>query len=234
VSWICPKCGLNNVNYNKLCANWKCKAVGQPQGFDEFDKILQRQFDRAMGWDYMSDLPTYKDLFNSFCENPKVLGMNNLELRAHREKLMAISFQARAEIDGAKHLLDTTEFDENTKKRRARKNGDLHKKEIGFERSVNEDTTGTNAIAKIKERQARMSKTEKLQEGLKKLFMDSGMSEADAKAEAERRMTAGHILERVKGAAEKILDKQEPNAPIQSSNVVSRESLLAHLMKGKK
>ncbi len=110
-----------------------------------------------------------------------VKDMDILTLRAHREELSKIAFEARARLSAADAIEEKLKKEKNGKGPR------------GFERSLNIDETATNAINTIKERQKRLSKQEKIQAGLEKL----GISSTDA----AKLMSAGTILGRIKQKA---------------------------------
>lgn len=124
-----------------------------------------------------------EELFSELFNHEKILvkDMDMLVLRAHREELAKIAFEARARL--------TAVDDEEQTRRKAKNDG----KPRGFERSLNTDETTTNAINTIKERQKRLSKQEKIQAGLEKL----GISSTDA----AKLMSAGTILGRIQSAA---------------------------------
>jgi hypothetical protein len=134
----------------------------------------------------------FADLFNGYKTKPSVNEMSDLELRAHREELMKIAFEAKAY---------TYAVDEILKERKP-------KGVQGFARSLNVDDAATDAINTIKERQKRLTKTEKIQAGLEKL----GISSADA----AKLMSAGTILGRLKSAKPETVVETitEPNKPI--------------------
>lgn len=125
-----------------------------------------------------------EELFSQLFNHEKLLikDMDVLTLRAHREELSKIAFEARARL--------TAVDDEEQTKTKQKSNG----KPTGFTRSVNTDETTTDAINAIKDRQKRMSKQEKIQAGLEKL----GISTADA----AKLMSAGAILGRLKNKNE--------------------------------
>jgi len=117
----------------------------------------------------------FAQLFNH--EKKLVCDMDTLTLRAHREELAKIAFEARARL--------TAVDDEEQGRRKKDSPGPK-----GFERSLNVDDTATEAINNIKERQKRLTKAEKIQASLEKL----GISTADA----AKLMSAGTILGRLK------------------------------------
>jgi len=131
-----------------------------------------------------------EELFAKLFNHEKVLvkNMDLLTLRAHREELCKIAFEARARITAV------DEIEREFKKK--------HNKIQGFERSINTNEMATNAINAIKERQKRMSKVERILEGLKRTYENSGMSPTEAQREAERVMSAGTILARSKTSEE--------------------------------
>ena len=98
-----------------------------------------------------------EELFKNFFSDEKKLvsSMDDLELRAHREELSKIAFEARARL---------TATDDEQRERNAES-----KKKKGFQTSIEIDDFATDAINTIKQRQAKMSKTDKLIENLMKL-----------------------------------------------------------------
>lgn len=120
-----------------------------------------------------------EELFSKLFNHEKVLvkDMDTLVLRAHREDLSKIAFEARARL---------TAVDDEEK---TRKNKSNNSKPTGFERSVNTDEATTNAINNVKERQKKLTKAEKILAGLEKLGINT--------ADAEKLMSAGTILGRL-------------------------------------
>lgn len=131
----------------------------------------------------------YADLFSH--EKKLVKDMSVLELRAHREELAKIAFEARARL---------TAVDDEEKSRKRSENGPT-----GFKTSVSSDATTQNLINTVKERSGRMSKQEKLIEGLISL----GYSRKDAEA----KLSAGELLRKFKDAS---LPKAEPAKPAEA------------------
>jgi hypothetical protein len=128
-----------------------------------------------------------------------VKDMDLLTLRAHREELSKIAFEARARLSAA----DATE-------EKIKKSKRAESKPQGFERSLNTDDTSTAAINTIKERQSRQTKAEKTLASLLK----AGISEVDA----QKLMQAGTILARLKNKTPEEVQAtlptpQDPNAP---------------------
>ena len=125
-----------------------------------------------------------EELFAKLFAHEKVLvkDMDVLVLRAHIEELSRIAFEARARLTAA-----DDEEKERTKKQKAAG------KPSGFERSLNVDEVGSNAINAIKDRTAKLTKRDKVIAGL----VAMGMTPADA----EKLMSAGTILAHVKAKA---------------------------------
>jgi hypothetical protein len=119
-----------------------------------------------------------EELFSQLFNHEKLLvkDMDILTLRAHREELAKIAFEARARLTAA-------DDEENDRKK---KNSPGPR---GFERSLNIDETTSNAINTLKERQKKLTKSEKIREGLIKLGIDP-----DA---ADKIMSAKNILSQV-------------------------------------
>lgn len=128
-----------------------------------------------------------EQLFSELFNHEKILvkDMDTLVLRAHREELSKIAFEARARL--------TAVDDEEHSRKKKSSDG----KPSGFERSVNTDETTTAAINAVKERQKRIPKAEKIRLGLQKIMEDAGQTPEDAKKESERLMSAGTILARL-------------------------------------
>ncbi len=209
MSWICTKCGLTNVNVNTFCADSRCKNErGEFEPFDSFDELLSEirlsKIDKIINFypvNLLSErserrMTPQEQLFSDLFNHEKILvkDMDTLSLRAHREKLAQIAFEARAKL---------TAVDDEEKDRRKIANSN---KPQGFARSLNTDEATTNAINAVKERQKRMSKADKIQAGLEKL----GISSTDA----AKLMSAGTILGRVKSTASKITEAVTDSKPI--------------------
>lgn len=194
MAWICPKCNTNNVNLNLRCVycyvrhRIVTKRIEDFEPFDELDEIISertlKQLDRITNFFYRASETSEKmtpqeELFAKFFNHEKILvsTMNTLELRAHREELVKIAFEARARI---------TADDEEEKNRKPKNDG----KPTGFARSVNGDAATSELINTVKVRQKNLTKKEKLIEGLIKL----GYSRSDA----EKKMTAGELLGKFK------------------------------------
>ena len=225
MSWICSKCGINNVNANERCARHGCGIDRTKIEDDKFDDLLREArlfesrceinqyqhqtipeinvvniiaaiFIRNRELDGTTIMTPQEELFSQLFNHEKLLvkDMEILELRAHREELSKIAFEARARLTAV----------DDEERGRKKKNGEVR----GFERSLNTDETSTNAINTIKDRQKRMSKVEKIQAGLEKL----GISTADA----AKLMSAGTILGRIKNAKGLIESPktENPSAPI--------------------
>lgn len=140
-----------------------------------------------------------EELFSQLFNHEKILvkDMDMLSLRAHREELAKIAFEARARLTAA----DDEENDRKKKRSEGTK---------GFERSVNTDETTTNAINKIKERQKKLSGKEKIREGLVALY-SKGMTRLEAEKAADAAMGAGAILARIKDEKSKDIIKDTEN-----------------------
>jgi hypothetical protein len=136
-----------------------------------------------------------EQLFADFFNNEKdfVKDMDVLSLRAHREELRKIAFEARARL---------TAVDEEERGRKTKK-GEV----TGFKQNLQSDDISSEAINKVRERGKRMSKEERLIENMMKL---PGM---DRKT-AEMMVQAGTIkatLDNKFGKTES--DKPEENFP---------------------
>lgn len=130
----------------------------------------------------------FAEFFNS--EKAVVADMSILELRAHREELAKIAFEARARL---------TAVDDEERSRKAK--AQREKGPTGFSTSLQTDEITSEAINRVKERQKKLTKQEKTVEGLVKLGMD--------RKDAEKLVSAGTILARIK-------DKAAIQAPINS------------------
>lgn len=118
-------------------------------------------------------------LYNGY--KVKVKDMSDLDMRAFREELAKIAFEAKAGIGAVD--------DEERERKKARKKADGPS---GFERNVNVDETTSDAINNIKKRAAKLSKQEKWK---KTLMEDMFMSEEDA----DRAISARNIKDRIGG-----------------------------------
>jgi len=169
--WTCERCNRQLV--------WLCFYCVFCERYDEI--LSNPNIVNRLGKENI--MTPQEELFSQLFNHEKILvkDMEMLELRAHREQLAKIAFEARARL--------TAVDDEERTRKKSRAEGE---KPSGFERSLNTDETASNAINAIKDRQKRMSKVEKIQAGLEKL----GISTADA----EKLMSAGTILGRIKNA----------------------------------
>lgn len=100
------------------------------------------------------ELTPQEQLFANFFSDEMrlVKDMDILTLRAHRETISGIAYEAKARL----RAIDEEEKDR--KKAAAKRDG----KPTGFERSVNVDETTTDAINAVKARQKKMTKMEKV------------------------------------------------------------------------
>lgn len=192
MTWIC-KCKLTNVNASIRCADRKCNCERSEQlePFDDYDEDLSKvrydKIDRAINLWLSKDwrdkpMTPQEELFKELFNHEKVLvkDMELLELRAHREELTKIAFEARARL---------TAVDDEEKGRR---NKAAEGKPTGFSKSVNTDEASTDAINKIKERQKKLSKADKIRDGLLKLGIGS--------LDADKIMSARNILSQTQKA----------------------------------
>lgn len=137
----------------------------------------------------LKNMTPQEELFAELFNHEKILvkDMDMLVLRAHREELSKIAFEARARL---------TAVDDEERTRKPKKS------DKGFERSVNTDEQTTDAINTIKDRQKRLTKLEKIQAGLEKL----GISSTDA----AKLMTSGAVLGRIKSQSSvEVVSKQD-------------------------
>lgn len=112
-----------------------------------------------------------EELFADFFKKEKIFikDFDNLTLEAHREELSRIAFEARARL---------TAIDDEKRSRKAPMKG--------FQAAIHVDETTANAINKIQQRGAKLSKEERLIENMMKL---PGMD----RASAERLVSAGAV-----------------------------------------
>lgn len=193
MNWLCPRCQNELGELNGWCEY--CKHTSNTIVYNP-DKYYIRDIRVSHIANGVQPMTPQEELFSQLFNHEKSLvkDMDTLTLRAHREQLSKIAFEARARL---------TAVDDEDNGRKKKANGD---KPTGFSRSVNSDETTTAAINTVKERQKRMTAAERVQASLIKL----GISTADA----EKLMSAGTILARIKGkgqAAEDIMTgKNEP------------------------
>jgi len=131
-----------------------------------------------------------EELFSEFFNSEKTLvkDMTILELRAHREELAKIAFEARARLTAV----------DDEEKGRKKKKGEV----TGFSTSLQTDELTTNAINNIEARKKKLSKDEKLIAGMAKLGID-------AKA-AQSIMSAGTLLARMKSKSPADVESVKP------------------------
>src|SRR6266850_1991034 len=131
VIWICPRCNEELGELNAICEY--CKVNDNTIVYNP-DKWFIRDI-RINSICKGETMTPQEELFSQLFNHEKVLvkDMDTLTLRAHREELAKIAFEARAR-------LTAVDDEDNTRK----KNND--KKPKGFERSLNTDETTTNAI----------------------------------------------------------------------------------------
>lgn len=195
--WACPKCDYINEDSRPACDGCLARydtfriTLKPNYNIEDYDYDIEHNIFllRCNRLDYLigirregeNIMTPQEELFAGFFRDEKVLvkDMGILELRAHREELAKIAFEARAR-------LTAVDDEERDRKAKARKDG----KPTGFSTSLQTDELTTNAINKIKERQRKLTKQEKLLEGMKKLGIDS--------RDAEKIMSAGSILARVR------------------------------------
>jgi len=196
LTWQCPQCQEELGAYNAYCTY--CKEEKNIKVFNP-DKYFVREICIyhliTSGASMTPQEELFAQLFNGYKTNPKVNAMSDLELRAHREELTKIAFEARAYVGAVDDIL---------KERKP-------KGPQGFRKSVNIDDTTTDAINTIKERQKRLTKSEKIQEGLLKMYEKSGMTREEAIKESNSLMKAGTILLQAKAKDSK--GEAEANKP---------------------
>jgi hypothetical protein len=178
VIWVCPRCSAELGELNGWCEY--CKQSDNIIVYNPDKYYIRKIRIRHISQGDKTVTPQ-EELFAELFNHEKILvkDMDILELRAHREELAKIAFEARA------RLTAVDDEDNSRKKSKSSEN-----KPSGFERSLNVDDTATDAINTIRERQKRLTKSEKIQAGLEKL----GISASDA----SKLMSAGAILGRLK------------------------------------
>ena len=191
MNWICPRCSEELGELNGWCEY--CKVADNTIIYNP-DKYYIRDIRISHIITGAKLMTPQEELFAQLFNHEKVLvkDMDTLALRAHREELAKIAFEARAR-------LTAVDDEENTRKKLAKGDG----KPTGFSRSVNTDETTTNAINTIKERQKRLSGKEKMLSNLIELYVKGGMSRLEAEKTATAAMGAGSILERLKSKEDK-------------------------------
>lgn len=178
MTWNCPRCNEEHGELNGWCEY--CKAYENIIVYNP-NKYCIREIRIYHLSNGDSPVTPQEQLFSELFNHEKSLvkDMDMLSLRAHREELAKIAFEARARLTAA-------DDEENDRK----KKHNSESKPSGFARNLNTDEATTNAINTIKERQKRLTKAEKIQASLEKL----GISSADA----SKLMSAGTILGRLK------------------------------------
>lgn len=171
--WTCEVCNNELGDYNAYCEYCKRaddKIVYNPNKYYIREIVIYHLITGAAK-PMTEQEELFKRLFNH--EQSLVKDMDTLALRAHIEELSKIAFEARARFTAA-------DDEERERRKEAKSNG----KTNGFQRSLNTDETTTNAINAIKERQTKLTKKERVQEGLKKLYELAG-SDNPSKLAAE-------------------------------------------------
>lgn len=201
MSWQCPKCFEELGDLNVLCEYCKFKdktIVYNPDKYYIHDiTIAHICSERPQGASMTPQEQLFSELFNH--EKLLVKDMDLLTLRAHREELAKIAFEARARLTA------------NDEEEKSRKNVVAAGRPTGFARSVNTDEATTDAINTVKERQKKLTKAEKLQAGLEKL----GISATDA----AKILSAGAILGQIKDKKSKdILTGDSLHSPLGQEN----------------
>src|ERR1035437_5788982 len=192
MTWNCPRCSEELGELNGWCEYCKSSdniIVYNPDKYYIREIRINHVIENIKGDITVTPQEElFAELFNH--EKSLVKDMDVLTLRAHREELSKIAFEARARL---------TAVDDEDNDRKKLSNPKGSKGPHGFERSVNTDETTTNAISVIKERQTKLSKKEQVLAGLKKLYAMTGSDVSNG--EAEKKLLAGTILARIKESA---------------------------------
>jgi len=208
-TWNCPKCNEELGELNGFCEfcyidngslvynpdKYYIRDIRIPHICEAGDKPMTPQEE------------LFAQLFNH--EKSLVKDMDTLSLRAHREELSKIAFEARA------RLTAVDDEEQGRKRKSAKANGPA-----GFERNLNIDEATTEAINTIKERQKRLTGKEKMLANLISLYEKGGMSHEEAEKTATSAMGAGNILARLKDKESKDIIKDEAGlrSPLSQEN----------------
>lgn len=190
--WLCPKCSSNNDSNNNECVYCRSRhnihikrafdlsyeLGGREHAMSSDDKTESVAIGISIKKSRGAELTPQEELFAKFFshENILVADMDDLTLSAHREEIAGIAFEARARL---------TAIDEGIKERKKRKLPSQ-----GFERNLNSDDISSDAINTVKKRQERMTKADKVREGLEKMGLDT--------AAIDKIMSARNISDTVK------------------------------------
>jgi hypothetical protein len=216
--WICERCRNELGDYNGFCVF--CFEADGIKSWNP-DKYYIREvciYAVTHGIAERSEAKMtpqeelFKELFTGAVKI--VAGMDALTRRAYREEMQKIAYEARVHVAA----VDKIDDDEKKEKRRSQP----------FERSLNTDQSTTDAINTIKERQKRLTKQEKIQQGLEDMFKKSGMSLSEAQREAQRLMGAGTILAVTNPEKAKIVETAVND--VKQSEVVKPNSETSHKM----
>jgi len=212
MTWECPHCAaeLGELNgYCEYCKNRNGTIVYNPDKYFireiRIPHIISERIEQAK-------MTPQEELFAQLFNHEKLLvkDMDTLTLRAHREELAKIAFEARA------RLTAVDDEESNRKKIASPKN----RTPSGFSRSVNTDEITTNAINVVKERQKKLTNKEKMLAGLIKLYEQGGLSKVEAEKAATTAMGAGTILGRLKDkeAVKEALISDTIHSPLSQEN----------------
>jgi len=155
MSWLCS-CGILNAGTNKFCpAALTWKDI-------KHEQVSENKPDWIMSYLAGKELnmTQQEELFAKFYNHEKILvkDMDHIQLREHREELQTIAFEAKARLVAAD--------DEN----RERKAKSSNKEWLVTDAKPDYDVS--NAINVVKQRAARMSKMDKIRDGLEKAGLD--------------------------------------------------------------
>lgn len=158
MSWICTRCGLNNIAANKQCADTRCKAI-RPENYndDYLSAVISDNVSRSLMEQDRAEL--HAQFFHH--ESILVKDMDYVTLKTHREELERIAFEARAR-------LTAVDAEERTRKASMSK-----EQREGLISRINPDPNVTDAINIVAERKKRMSKADKLLADMKALGIEN-------------------------------------------------------------
>jgi len=196
-TWTCPQC--------KGILGWLCKFCVYCEVNNKYE--TNPDIKNRIEYPMTPQEELFKTLFNRYTiavtdkTNPMVREMSDLEIRAWREELCTIAFEAKAAIGAADEIL---------KERKP-------KGPQGFKTSVNDDSATREAINSVKKRVEKMSKMDKIKEkmlaipGMDPSYVERLMSNKNILDEGKKRVQNHSSPEEVKKEETK---ENEPSKPI--------------------